>query len=412
MFNIIVENCFKEVLTSRGVSRDIYNKYLVKTQKILPLLKNASIPVLNLEDKEDDLKEINQIAQHIRNNFTKTIILGTGGSSLNGQSLVGLKPDKNLIFLDNIDPHSFDQIINNIDFDSTAFLVISKSGKTPETIAQLLAIINKFDINSTSGKNFFFITSNDNNPIRHIATTIKAASIINHDNIGGRFASFTSVGLLPAAIAGLSPANFCLGAKQLINDHLSNDNSDSIKCAAVKLALLEEGYTSNVLMPYIDRLANFAKWYRQIWAESLAKGGKGSTLIDAMGTIDQHSQLQLYLDGPKDKLVTLITTNNNSQGAPIKANFAIDDSLSYLLNKTLGDLIDAESKATAQSLIKNNVPLITIEISDLNEQALGALMMHSILETIITANVINVNPFDQPAVEEGKLMAQKILLNE
>ncbi len=180
--------------------------------------------------------------------------------------------------------------------------------------------------------------------------------------------------------------------------------------AALSIALAEEkGLTTTVLMPYADRLDLFGSWYRQLWAESLGKGGKGTTPIRALGPVDQHSQVQLYLDGPRDKLFTLIMTE--AAGGPLKIDpeLAKDPDLAYLAGRTIGDLADAEQRATAETLIGNNRPTRIMRVKSVDERTMGALFMHFMLETIIAAHLLGVNAFDQPAVEQGKILARQYL---
>ncbi|HKW53324.1 MAG TPA: glucose-6-phosphate isomerase, partial [Stellaceae bacterium] len=180
--------------------------------------------------------------------------------------------------------------------------------------------------------------------------------------------------------------------------------------AALSVALNERrGIGTSVLMPYVDRLAFFGLWFRQLWAESLGKGGKGTTPVRAMGAIDQHSQLQLYLAGPADKMFTLITLAIAAQGERMRPDLTDDRDLAYLAGRSMGDLLDAEQRATATSLVRNGRPTRRLELERLDEQNLGGLLMHFMLETIIAADLLGVDAFDQPAVEEGKVLARQYL---
>jgi glucose-6-phosphate isomerase len=162
-------------------------------------------------------------------------------------------------------------------------------------------------------------------------------------------------------------------------------------------------------MPYADRLGEFGFWFRQLWAESLGKDGHGTTPIRALGTVDQHSQLQLYLAGPRDKLFTVLTVASAGIGRPVDRALAQDPELAYLSGHGLGDLIAAEARATYETLARNRRPVRLIALERLDEAALGGLFMHYMLETILAARLIGVDPFDQPAVEEGKVLARRYL---
>jgi glucose-6-phosphate isomerase len=166
-----------------------------------------------------------------------------------------------------------------------------------------------------------------------------------------------------------------------------------------------------VIMPYVDRLERFGAWFRQLWAESLGKEGHGTTPIDAMGAVDQHSQLQLYLAGPRDKLFTLILADPAGHGPVAKPEVAgpAAGPLDYLMGRSLGDLLAAEQRATVETLIRNGCPTRVMRFPSLNEEVMGGLMMHFILETIIAADLLGIDPFDQPAVEESKVLARRYL---
>jgi glucose-6-phosphate isomerase len=165
----------------------------------------------------------------------------------------------------------------------------------------------------------------------------------------------------------------------------------------------------SVVVAYADRLERFLAWYCQLWAESLGKDGKGTTPVKALGPVDQHSQLQLWLAGPKDKLFTLFLTETKGKGPEALAEIAAKTKFDFLGGHRIGDLVDAEQRATADTLVKNGRPVRTFTLPALDERTLGALFMHFMLETIIAGRMLGVDPFDQPAVEEGKILAKQYL---
>ena len=167
----------------------------------------------------------------------------------------------------------------------------------------------------------------------------------------------------------------------------------------------------NVLMTYSDSLYYFGKWYLQLWAESIGKNSKGITPIHSIGTTDQHSQLQLYLDGPKDKFFTLITKNHSALGLKMNNEILKKCKVDYLAGKKMGDLMQAEQQATLGTFIKKGFPVREIFCKDIDEFLIGQLMAFSILETITTCFLLGVNPFNQPAVEKGKQLTKDYLLN-
>jgi glucose-6-phosphate isomerase len=178
--------------------------------------------------------------------------------------------------------------------------------------------------------------------------------------------------------------------------------------AALQLAAAARGRAISVMLPYGETLRPFAQWYVQLWAESLGKSGHGTAPVAAHGPVDQHSQLQLWLDGPRDKFFTMVLAERVRSGAAL-AGAADDSALAYLAGRTMGDLLDAEQRATAETLMNHRCPVRQIKLPHIDERALGALLMHFMLETILAGYMLGVDPFDQPAVEQGKALARKFL---
>jgi glucose-6-phosphate isomerase len=238
--------------------------------------------------------------------------------------------------------------------------------------------------------------------------------MLDHDpNVGGRYSALTNVGLLPAAVAGLDIAAVRAGAAAALAPVLAGKPPAEVPAcvgAALSVALAETRAKSiAVLMAYADRLERLTRWYVQLWAESLGKDGKGTTPIGALGPVDQHSQLQLYIGGPRDKLFTVVTVEAAGRGPRIDAKLAALAGEPDFGGKTMGDLVAAQGRATAETLIKNSCPVRTIHLDRLDEASVGELLMHFMLETIVAAHLLGVDPFDQPAVEEGKVLAKKYL---
>ena len=235
---------------------------------------------------------------------------------------------------------------------------------------------------------------------------------MDHDpGVGGRFSVLTNVGLLPAAVCGLDIGAIRAGAADALAPVLASKPPAEVP-AAVGAALavaLAASKPIAVMMAYADRLERFTRWYVQLWAESLGKDGKGTTPIGALGPVDQHSQLQLYIAGPRDKLFTVVTASPAGRGPRMAADLAKLAGEPDFAGKTIGDLVAAQGRATAETLAKNGCPVRTIHLAALDERHLGELLMHFMLETIIAARLLGVDPFDQPAVEEGKVLAKKYL---
>jgi glucose-6-phosphate isomerase len=256
---------------------------------------------------------------------------------------------------------------------------------------------------SDISERFFSITESGNNSLRKLSAKLGIKTFAHDALVGGRFSILSLVGLMPAAVSGVNIRAVRAGAAEF----LQNMGELAAESAALHIAFMRKNIWQNVLMTYPDRLRNLGDWYRQIWAESLGKNGAGSTPIRARGTIDQHSQMQLYLGGRRDKFYNCITLNFAADKKISTTN--TPEAFNYLGGKTLADVINAEQKATIETLVENGRPVRSIEIGALDERNLGMLIAHLMLETIIAAKLLGVNPFDQPAVEAGKIKTRNAL---
>jgi glucose-6-phosphate isomerase len=257
------------------------------------------------------------------------------------------------------------------------------------------------------------ITEPGDNPLAALAGRYDCVRLTQDADLGGRFSVLSAVGLVPAMIAGLDGEALRAGAEEVLNASLTAEKPDGSAPAlgaAIAVGLLHERrVTQNVFMTYADRLAAFGLWYRQLWAESLGKNGTGITPVVARGAPDQHSQLQLYLAGPWDKLFTLVRLETAGQGPRMDPVLAGGGPLSYLGGHTVGDLLHAMAEATAETLVRSGRPVRQFRLRELNEHAFGALLMHFMIETVIAADLLSVNAFDQPAVDESKRLARHYL---
>ena len=340
-------------------------------------------------------------------------------TALQGVRLSGDNALPRLHFPDNLGPHTMEVMLNDVDLEHTHFLVISKSGTTAETLAQMLACMSA--IRAQKGaraltRHFTVVVQPGESILRRFSRRWKLP-ILDHDpEIGGRFSALSVVGLLPAALAGLDLQALRKGAGAVMEQAFAANQAEDVPAAVGAAAIFDlaerRKINLNVLMPYECRLERLTAWHQQLWAESLGKEGKGTTPTRALGPVDQHSQLQLYLDGPDDKFYTFITTDMKGEGPVIDASLTTDPELGFMAGRTIGDLVAAEARATMESLFRRGRPLRHIEITKLNEESLGALAMHFMLETIIAAALFDINPYDQPSVEEGKRLTREYLERE
>jgi glucose-6-phosphate isomerase len=364
--------------------------------------------------RTDDILAARKLADALKTDTSAIFILGIGGSSLGGQALKDLavagRPE--VVFFDNPDPVTYERALKAVDLRTTRFVAISKSGGTAETLAQTLIAADALKA-AGGGKYlaryFVVVTEPRDSALRKFAASIGCPVLDHPTGIGGRYSVLTVVGLLPALLMGLDVENLRGGARALLERARSLGSPPALG-AAQHWALAQAGQLrESVLWCYADRLKTFGPWWRQLWAESLGKNGKGTTPVAVLGPVDQHSQLQLFLDGPGGALFTLIDCATEGQGPPIGAEDADRLGVSYLTGRRLGDLIAAEARATAESLARRGRPVRRITVPALDERALGALFMHFMLETILMGKLMGIDPFDQPAVEEGKVLARRYL---
>jgi glucose-6-phosphate isomerase len=387
--------------------------------------KDASLPLLHLPARKDDLPAVSDAARRLSKDATDIVILGTGGSSLGGQALIqlagynvpgigALRGFPRLHFMDNLDPDTFGLLLEMLPLKTTRFVAISKSGGTGETLMQTMAALDAVRRAGISAQDTFFGISEPakvggRNGLRDLLTGLGVPMQEHDSGVGGRFSVLTNVGLLPAAIAGLDIGRIRDGAAKALAPVLDGRRPEDVPAAlgaALSIALAPTKPIT-VMMAYADRLERFTKWYVQLWAESLGKDGKGTTPVAALGPVDQHSQLQLFIGGPRDKLFTVIAANRKGTGPRMPVDLANAVYEPGLAGRTVGDLVAAQGRATAETLAKNGCPVRTFEVERLNEPTLGYLLMHFMLETIIAADLLGVDAFDQPAVEEGKILAKK-----
>lgn len=338
--------------------------------------------------------------------FDNFIIFGTGGSSLGGQVIYAVSGRKNLRFVGNLDPTTFKELFDTIDTENTGLLFVSKSGETLETLAQL-SLVMEFANDAGISKDYFaVITENKLSSLRKAAEQYGFLCLDHPMEIGGRYSVFSLVGMVPAVLCGLDPFKIREGGRRVLED-FSNEASEIDRGANFLLEHLDKNISNHVSFIYSEKLINFGYWLAQLYAESTGKQGKGITPLTAIGSLDQHSQLQLYLDGPADKCFTFFYEKQESDG--IIDNDFLGENFSYLNGKSIADIFKCQCEATKKVLIDKGCNVRTIEIPPINEEILGGLFMHFMLETACVCNAMGVNPFDQPAVEKGKILTKELL---
>ncbi len=424
-------NMMASVVGEYGIHEDELEALRPQSEEIHHYLmtrrENGFLPFYELPFNTKILEEISTLVEEIGGRYENVVVLGIGGSALGTIALAqalcplyhnlmdsgqrGGRP--RLFVLDNVDPMGFSQALDILDPARTLYLVISKSGSTVETMCQFLIARERMEKALGAGyrEHFILITDPISGPLRRLAESEGFRSFSIPERVGGRFSVFTAVGLLPLALVGVNVQALLQGAIAMSERVTEPDimKNPAYLNAALQFLAYRKGLKISVMMPYSDRLRDMSDWFRQIWAESLGKKNGltgdllhiGPTPVKALGTTDQHSQVQLYVEGPFDKSVTFLIPENYGADLIIPA-YPPAPSLSYLEGKSMADLIRSEQQATEVALTKNGRPNCTISIPEVTPETLGALVYMFEVQTIFAGGLFKVNPLDQPGVEEGK----------
>jgi glucose-6-phosphate isomerase len=421
-----IEGCLHDNIGEPGLETGIVEEALAGLASAMADLRknyaDGSLPLLRVPEDSGDLDILQLALDKLLAGAKTLVVLGTGGSSLGGQTLCALAVDTgcDVRFIDNLDPVLFEHELEKLDIASTRFAVISKSGNTPETLTQAiiaLAMVKRECSADKLPEMFLGITEpaqpGVKNGHRGLFEYYGIPLLEHNPGVGGRYSAFTNVGMLPAIASGLDARAVRAGAASVVAQMLREDslaNFAPAVGAAMNYGLaVEKNINVSIMMPYSGRLQPFSAWYSQLWAESLGKQGKGTAPVTALGPVDQHSQLQLFLDGPQMFLFNLIKTDCKGRGIRINADIAALAGADYLGGNTVGDLVNAQQNAIEQTFRNHKRPIRVFSVDKLDEYAIGSLMMHFILETILMARLLRIDPFDQPAVEMGKILTREYL---
>tara|TARA_Y100000590_G_scaffold66811_1_gene72426 strand:- start:1515 stop:2714 length:1200 start_codon:yes stop_codon:yes gene_type:complete len=382
---------------------------LKKTKKIFNFLKtdlNNQIPLLQSFEKNYPLDFSPTLVKKF-SQYKNIIIIGVGGSILGTKCIYHFlknKIKKEVFFFDNLDQNLFFELKKIKNLKNSCFVVISKSGNTLETITNLSVVFSKNLIK----KNLVIITELKDNNLLHIGNKLKASIIEHKDFIGGRYSVFSEVGMFPAALMGLNIQKF-RNIKKLVHD--KEFISSLLKSVTSIYTLYKRGINNSVILNYDTDLNELGLWYQQLISESLGKNGKGITPIVSTAPRDHHSMLQLYLDGPKDKFYTFLSTHKKNSNYKVFGKI-IPSEIGFLKNKTVESIVNAQLKATLNIYTLKNIPFRHFKLKKNNEEELGKIFTFFILETILLGRLFNTNVFDQPAVEQIKNETKKILLKK
>lgn len=383
---------------------------------------------MNLGYNEETLWYVKEYASLVRGRFDNILVLGIGGSALGGLAVTEalLKPYWNFLtpeqrdnfprifFLDNIDPDSMNGLLDMLDLKRTLVNVITKSGSTAETMAQFMIVKNRMEevLEDDYRKHIVATTDRQTGVLRQISEQEGYKTFVVPDDVGGRFSVFSAVGLLPFALVGIDIDEIMNGIKDM---DLALKNTDVHENIAAQGALIQylmdtkKGKNLSVMMPYSSRLRYVSDWYVQLWAESLGKNEDlqgnpvhvGPTPIRALGATDQHSQVQLYNEGPNDKVINFIRVEEFDTTLEIPKVFEYTG-IGYLGGKSLNDLMNAEADSTKVSLIDYSRPSLTISLPKVNGYYVAQLLYMLEVQTAIAGELYNINTFNQPGVEQAK----------
>ncbi|NHN41552.1 glucose-6-phosphate isomerase [Halorubellus sp. JP-L1] len=356
-----------------------------------------------------DLEEIRETTRAFPD--TETLLnVGIGGSALGAATITDALDAESGVdahYLDNVDPEWLTALLDEVDLASTTVNVVSRSGTTAETLANFLVVRDAFEDAGVDWTDRTFVTTGESGPLRRLADRHDLPTLPQPDGVPGRFAALSTVGLAAASVCGHDLDALVAGASEQ-RETLGPSLFDAPGYAygAVAYALDCRGANVNAMMPYAESLETFAEWFAQLWAESLGKDGLGQTPARALGATDQHSQLQLYRAGPRDKLVTLVHPGKRDDREIPETDA---DELSYLAGTGLGDLADAEFDATEASLAAAGRPSVRVALDRVDEHELGALLYAMEAACVLAGELYAVDTFVQPAVEWGKNAARGLL---
>jgi glucose-6-phosphate isomerase len=424
---------------ARGITRQEVNELATRALSVARSIearrKSGELGLYQLPYDLAAADEVWQMARSLQGKYSDFVVLGIGGSALGGVALSHAlcHPLHNLLtksarrgrprifFLDNIDPRTFKSILDFINPKKTIFNVITKSGSTAETVSQFLIVQQMLTekLGKESAKEHIVVTTGTRtNSLRVLAQKAGYPLLAIPENVGGRYSVLSPVGLFPAAMLGIDILELLAGARYIDERSKSDQlwqNPAYLTGALYYLADTRKGLNIAVMMPYCDALIQVAYWFRQLWAEGLGKAktisGKtvnvGQTPVVAWGTTDQHSQLQLYTEGPFNKLITFLLVEDFDETMPIPAKQSAE--FAYLGGHSLAELIRAEAQATRFALTQAGRSNMSLILPQVNPFTIGQLLFWLEVQTVFTGGLYDINPMDQPGVEASKQYAYGLM---
>ncbi|MGB9822795.1 MULTISPECIES: glucose-6-phosphate isomerase [Thermodesulfovibrio] len=410
MIKLDFSNILSEEIGEGGIS---INEIEINARKAISLISSRPYKELDfIELYRQDLSKVKELAKKARD-YEYFVLLGIGGSALGPKVILeALSPMHNLkkkpkVFIyDNVDPVTFKNIIEVIDLKKTLINVISKSGATSETLASFLIFWRMIrDKRLDVKEHFVFTTDPEKGNLKRLAEEYEIPCLSIPKNVVGRYSVLSPVGVFLAEVLGIKSEEMLEAAKEISEKAFSeNLKENPMAVAASSLYLMDrvKGRKIVVFLPYSDRLKTLSEWFCQLWAESLGKEGKGTTPYPSLGTTDQHSQLQLWMEGPEDKVIVFISVERHDCQEEIPEEFHDIEGLRFLGGHTLEELMNTEQLATEMALTMNKKPNLKIILPKINPYSIGQIFQFLQIVTAMTGLLYEINPFNQPGVELGK----------
>lgn len=386
-------------------------------QNIHDRVASGDLPFLNVHQDDGAWECVSVFSESARERFHDCVVLGIGGSSLGAQALVGALGGRGMRvhFPDNVDPTELASLLSRLDLKRTLFNCVSKSGSTIETVAQLLVVRERLkrDLGADWNQHLVVTTDPEHGFLRELADRDELVRFEISKGVGGRFSVFTPVGLLPAALAGVDLAQLRTGisdAVALLAGSHPDQNAALMLASDLHHLDTQEGRNILFVASYANALAPLGDWFQQLWAESLGKAGAGSTPVPVVGATCQHSQLQLWMEGPQNAVVGFVRVESFQSDLVIDAGDLAGNPLVDLLHgHSMGHLLRIEQQATEQALAQAERPAFAWRMASIGPQSVAFLMTHMMAATAYAGGLYQVNPFDQPGVEAGKVIAKELL---
>lgn len=362
------------------------------------------------KDNNDEVFNLVLEAQNKFKSYEKIFLIGTGGSSLGAKAFLSIINSNKISFLESLDPSRVLSLLDKYKKRKLGFIIISKSGETLEVLCLLDIIIKSYSASINISRDALIISDKKESKLNKIANSYNINFMEHDPTIGGRYSCFSITGLVPLQLAGADSIEIKKKAdifflENLTLDKYSNSEAINILAGITKTKI----FTGHVFLVYMESFSALGQWYRQLWAESLGKHNLGLHLMTAVGPVDQHSQLQMWLDGPNNLVFTIVLPKKRK--SDIRTSDTVNILPDYLQNKNIGEILNVMGEATVKELKKANRPVRVIYVDDDTIYSAVNLMTMLLLEVAFIGEMIGINPFNQPAVERIKNTTKFILDN-